>query len=90
MYRECIHVTMKQTVLSFRASPRTVSKLADMTSQTNVSRSETMRIAIDTYLEGCRVENFLDDYQSTKKRDWAELEEFQRGPLDPDTDMFDI
>jgi len=78
---------MKQTVLSCRVSPRTVSRLNDMTSRTNVSRSEAMRVALDCYLKGKHLEEFILDFQSTKKRDWVELEQFQRGVQDPD-DMF--
>lgn len=88
MYNECIHITMKQTVLSFRATPRTAERIKMFISQTRISRSECLRVAVDTYLQNKNIQDFLKDTQEIKQRDWYELEEFQRGRILDEEDMF--
>ena len=79
---------MKQTVLSFRASPRTAEQVKLFISQTRISRSECIRIAVDSYLQNKTVQDFMKDAQDTKQRDWYELEEFQRRSILDEDDMF--
>ena len=88
MYKECIHVTMKQTVLSFRATPRTTEKIKELITKSNLSRSECLRIAVDTYVQDKGMHEFLKDAQEIKKKDWWEIEEFQRKTYLEEDDMF--
>lgn len=70
-----------KTVLSFRCSPRTIADLEVLSTKCGSTRSETIRIALASYLRRLEgPETFWKDIELTKKEDILEEENLMRRP----------